>query len=150
MASLAEPAFTGTDPYLTSGPAGSSGTMILEYTAASALAELRMCASPAALGTVVLSRGLEEDASFSTQAARQATAAVRAYRVMVGCELVMATRALRLRGVPPTSEPLRVAYERACSVLDPSTEDRDLTPDVTAAQALLSDLATAAGRPVLA
>jgi histidine ammonia-lyase len=149
MASLAEPAFTGTDPYLASGPAGSSGTMILEYTAASALAELRMCASPAALGTVVLSRGLEEDASFSTQAARQATAAVRAYRVMVGCELVMATRALRLRGVAPTSEPLRVAYERACSVLDPSTEDRDLTPDVTAAQALLPDLAAAAGGPVL-
>ncbi|MFD5796054.1 aromatic amino acid lyase [Streptomyces diastatochromogenes] len=43
---------TGLPAFLASGPAGSSGTMILEYTANSAPAEVRSCAAPASSGHV--------------------------------------------------------------------------------------------------
>ena len=72
--------------------------MALEYVAHSALADIRGLASPAALGSAVLSRGLEEQANFSTQAARAATDTVAAYRIVLGCELVAAVRALGMRG----------------------------------------------------
>ena len=67
-------------PFLASGPAGSSGVMILEYVAHDALAQLRHAAMPVTLGNAVVSRGLEDHASFSTQAARQATVAAEAFR----------------------------------------------------------------------
>ncbi|MFE1885953.1 aromatic amino acid lyase [Streptomyces diastatochromogenes] len=60
---------TGLPAFLASGPAGSSGTMILEYTANSAPAEVRSCAAPASSGHAVLSHGLEETAAFAVAAA---------------------------------------------------------------------------------
>jgi len=61
----------------------SSGIMILEYVAQSAVADLRRFATPAALGSAVLSRGVEEHAGFSTQSARASTDAVAAYRARI-------------------------------------------------------------------
>jgi histidine ammonia-lyase len=74
LSALTEPERTGLRPFLAGGPEGSSGIMILEYTAAAALAELRGLAAPVSLGTAVLSRGAEEHAAFSSQAARAAAA----------------------------------------------------------------------------
>ena len=58
-----DPERTGPRPFLAGGPDGSSGIMILEYTASAALAELRGLAAPSSLGTAVLSRGAEEHAA---------------------------------------------------------------------------------------
>jgi histidine ammonia-lyase len=102
---------------------------------------MRQHAVSTALGTAVLSRGVEEHASFSAQAARSATEAVAAYEVVLSCELVTAVRALRLRGMAPRPGPLRDAYERAAAVLDPRTEDRPLDDDVAVATRLLPTLA---------
>lgn len=116
--------------------------MILEYSAAAALAEIQACATPAALGHVVLSQGLEEAASFATQAARKSLRLAQAYRLVLGCELVAAVRALRQRGTAPVpGTPSGRAYARAAAVLDPGMEDRPLTDDVTDAAALLDEFA---------
>ena len=115
--------------------------MILEYLAHSALADIRHQAAPAALGSAVLARGLEEHASFSTQAASRTTEALPAYETVLACELVAAVRALRLRAATLWPGPLREAYERACSVLDPATEDRPFDDDLAAAIRLLPELA---------
>lgn len=101
LSALGRADLTGLPAFLAEGPAGSSGTMILEYTAHSALAELRASAAPASAGHAVLSHGLEEAAGFASQAARQALRAVEAYRTVLACELVVAVRALRLRPAPP-------------------------------------------------
>ena len=45
---LAEPAYTGLHPFLGDGTPAASGVMIVEYSAASALAELRALATPPA------------------------------------------------------------------------------------------------------
>ncbi len=85
----------------------------------------------------MLSRGVEEQASFASLAARQTLRACDAYRLVVGCELVAAVRALRQRGLRPEPElPVGRALETAESVLDADPADRALTDDVTAAAAL--------------
>jgi histidine ammonia-lyase len=137
LAALGRTDLTGLPPFLAAGPASSSGTMILEYTAHSALAELRSCAVPASAGHAVLSHGLEEAASFASQAARQALRAADAYTTVLACELVTAVRALRLH---PAPTPLPVLAD-AVAVLPAGTDDRPLTPDVAAAAELLPLLA---------
>jgi histidine ammonia-lyase len=115
--------------------------MILEYVAHSCLADVRRLATPAALGSAVLSRGVAEHAGFSTQSARATTDAVAAYRLGLGCELVAAVRALRMQGRAPSGGPLRAAADLAGAVLDPRVEDRPLDTDIAAAADLLTRLA---------
>ena len=141
LGDLVEPTMTDLPPFLASGPAGSSGVMILEYVAHDALAQLRHAALPVTLGTAVVSRGLEDHASFSTQAARQATAAAEAFRYVLACELVAAVRALRMQGAQLVDVPARAVLERAAEDLDSTLEDRSLTDDVARAFDLLPELA---------
>ncbi|WP_326695621.1 aromatic amino acid ammonia-lyase [Streptomyces sp. NBC_01766] len=138
LSALNEPALTRLRPFLTDGEAASSGVMILEYAAGAALGDLRAFSAPASLGHAVLSRGVEEQASFASLAARQALRAGRAYRYVVGCELVAAVRALRQRELRiDPGLPVGRAFELADAVLDPDPADRPLTGDVEAAAALL-------------
>jgi histidine ammonia-lyase len=142
LSTLVEPAFTGLRPFLADEAAASSGVMLLEYVAHSSLADIRRLAAPAALGTAVLSRGLEEQANFSTQAARAATETMAVYRIVLACELVAAVRALRMReDIGWGAGPLREAYELAAGTLDPRVEDRPLDGDLEAADRLLTALA---------
>ncbi|WP_410568528.1 aromatic amino acid ammonia-lyase [Amycolatopsis sp. cmx-4-61] len=141
LGDLVEPEFTGLRPFLAAGPPGSSGVMILEYVAHDALTELRQAALPATLGTAVVSRGIEDHASFSTQAARAATAACAAYQQVLACELVAAVRALRMREADLVDLPVRDAFEAASAVLAESLDDRPLTEDIAAAAGVLEALA---------
>ncbi|WP_155060575.1 aromatic amino acid ammonia-lyase [Streptomyces blattellae] len=138
LSTLNEPAYTRLKPFLADNEPASSGVMILEYAASAALGDLRAFSAPASLGHAVLSRGVEEQASFASLAARQTLRACGAYRLVVGCELVAAVRALRLRDLrPDPGLPVGRALELAESVLDDDLADRPLTDDVTAATALL-------------
>ncbi|MFF5532147.1 aromatic amino acid ammonia-lyase [Streptomyces cinerochromogenes] len=138
LSALSRPGLTGLPAFLTAGPPGSSGTMILEYTANSALAELRSsAAAPASAGHAVLSHGLEEAAGFAGQAARQTSRAGAAYATVLACELVVAVRALRLRPVPPVTP----VFTLAASALPVGLEDRPLTGDIATATQLLPRLA---------
>ena len=140
LATLVEPAYTGLRPFLADGPPASSGVLILEYLAHSALATMRHAAAPAALGTAVLSRGMEEHASFAALAAQRTTEVLPAYRVVLATELVAAVRALRQRGVTAVPGPVGVAFGLASAVLDERMADRPLTEDVAAATEVLDHL----------
>jgi histidine ammonia-lyase len=119
LASLLEPGITGLSPFLAVGAAGSSGLMILEYTAHAAPGELRQQAAPAGLGGAVLSRGAEEHASFAPQAVLSLERALEALPVVLATELVAAARALRLGGaVLPTK--LRSAFAQVDAALPTS------------------------------
>ena len=141
LGTLVEPSFTGLHPFAADTPA-SSGIMVLEYVAQSAVADLRRFATPAALGSAVLSRGVEEHAGFSTQSARASTDAVAAYRAVLACELAAAVRVLRMQGrAPAEGGPLRAAFDAADAVLDPRTADRPLDADLASAEGLLGGYA---------
>ncbi|TPQ19592.1 aromatic amino acid ammonia-lyase [Streptomyces sporangiiformans] len=138
LSTLNEPAYTRLRPFLADHEPASSGVMILEYAAGAALGDLRAFSAPASLGHAVLSRGVEEQASFASLAARQTLRVCDAYRLVVGCELLAAVRALRQRELRPEPDlPVGRALELAETVLDADQTDRPLTDDVTAAAALL-------------
>ncbi|MFE4055510.1 aromatic amino acid ammonia-lyase [Streptomyces sp. NPDC059096] len=146
LSALNEPGFTRLRPFLADAEPASSGVMILEYAAGAALGDLRAFSAPASLGHAVLSRGVEEQASFASLAARQTLRLADPYRLVVGCELVAAVRALRQRGLRPEPElPVGRAYALAESVLDEEVADRPLTDDVTAAATLLDRFTELAG-----
>jgi histidine ammonia-lyase len=137
---LNEPDYSGARPFLAEGPAGSSGLMMVEYVAAGAIAELRAAAQPASIGTLVLSRGVEEDASFASQGAVQLERAVDAYRILLACEFVGAMRLLRTKdGGEPASGILRDAIT-VSSALPPGGVDVDLREDLALAGDLLDQL----------
>jgi histidine ammonia-lyase len=144
LGTLVEPAFTGLAPFLATDPPPSSGIMILEYVSHSAIADIRRLAAPAALGSAVLSRGVEEHAGFSTQSARATAGVVAAYRVVLACELVAAVRALRLRGLRPASDSLAQSFDLATGALPAGTADRPLDGDLTSAEQLLPQLSAIA------
>lgn len=136
---FADPEYTGAAPFLAAAADGSSGTMILEYSAHAALADLRSASQPVTLGHAMMSRGSEDHASFADIGAARLVDAVAAFRWVLACELVDAVRALRMRGTGPAGDSeLARFYAGAAAVLDPRTEDRGLTDDVVAAAGLLS------------
>ncbi|MCW2758576.1 MAG: aromatic amino acid lyase [Nocardioidaceae bacterium] len=137
---LAEPTYTGMHPFLGDGTPAASGMMIVEYSAASALAELRALATPAGMQVVTLSRGVEEDASFATLAAAQALSAVGRYRAVLAAELVTALRCLRMKGLrPPALEPALAFLDEADGGVT-DVHDRDLTSDLLLAEELVDRL----------
>jgi len=141
LAGLLEPAVPGGPAFLADGSPGASGAMPLEFVAGCALGGLRAAATPASLQTVTLSRGAEDDASFATLAGRQARAAAEEYATLLSCELVAAGRAVRLRGPDAGAVGSGVAAAlAACRDLPGGLADRDLTPDLDLARALLDRL----------
>jgi histidine ammonia-lyase len=144
LGTLVEPAFTGLEAFAADTPA-SSGIMILEYVAQSAVADIRRFAAPAALGSAVLSRGVEEHAGFATQSARASTEVAAAYRAVLSCELVAAVRVLRMQRRRPAPGPLRAAFDAADAGLDRATADRPLDADLSTAEGLLPGYAGLAG-----
>jgi histidine ammonia-lyase len=136
---LMSPDLSGLSPFLSVDAPGSSGVLIAEYLAADALARLRSNAAPAVLGTVAISRGLEEHASFAWQAAGQARHAVYNLRTVLALEWVVAERALRMKGMAPDGV---LAGARALAQpFDTRLEDRPIGADAELAEAALPELA---------
>jgi histidine ammonia-lyase len=129
--------------FLSDSTMGSSGVLIGEYVAASALSTIRGVAStPSSVQTAVVSAGIEDDASFAGQAAMRLGDATAAYRRMLAVELVCTVRALRMRGVEPVGE-LGEAFAR-CESLPAGIEDRDLSPELAAAEHIVERYAVSA------
>lgn len=131
-AMLNEPSITGDEPFLGDGTPGVSGTMIVEYVVAAALGDLVAGAAPTGLQSVTLSRGLEEGAPFSAQAARLALESLEPLRAVLAGELLTAARALgSVAKVPAPLASVLAAVAGVVTDLDDRT-DRDLTGDLVA------------------
>jgi histidine ammonia-lyase len=137
---LNDPETNGGNAFLAAVADGSSGLMMVEYVAAGAIAEIRAAAQPASVGTLVLSRGMEEDATFASQSALQLERSVAAYRVLLCCELVGAVRLLRQRGLHDRFSGIPGEAVALAAGLPWDDHDRDLRGDLAAAGALLDDL----------
>lgn len=92
---LADPSYTGLNRFLAVGPEGSSGIMMTEYVAASALGSLRANANPVSAQTTVISLGAEEDATFAPAAIEQFEYQINALGTILSVEYLCATRALQ-------------------------------------------------------
>jgi len=114
--------------------------MMVEYVAAGAIAEIRNAAQPASVGTLVLSRGAEEDATFASQGIHQLERSAAAYRVLLCCELVGAVRLLRQRGIVTGLTGVLGDAVDLASTLPSDDRDRDLRGDIATAEPLLDRL----------
>lgn len=142
LVTLHDPAITGLRPFLAEGPAGASGTMVLEYTAASALDGVRHVASPTTGAAISISLGAEDHSSAASRGAQASRELVRAGRVVLACELVAAVRGVRqvVADGMRIGPGLRDLVDR-CAALPADTGDRSLVADVEQAVDLL-DLLT--------
>ena len=148
LSALINPSLTGLPAFLASGPAGSSGVMILEYLAQDALARARILATPVSTGHASVSLGLEEHASFSTQA-------VWACEQMVGLAPGRARLRAGRRGPGAADGPRPAARRPACArcttwrpaVLGEERADRPFSDDLAAAVRLVET--GPADRPVV-
>ena len=137
VSALLDPEVTGLTPQLADDPGPDSGAMILEYTAHAAAAEVRSLAATAAAQTTTVQSGVESHANFAGHSARRTSDALARMAVAVSAELVLAVRALRLRGEKPRGSGARALYEKAAAALDPDMSDRPLSGDLEAARRLL-------------
>jgi histidine ammonia-lyase len=140
LAALFDPDLTELPPFLAVGPAGSSGLMILEYVANDLLARARTVTSPVTANRTIVSLGLEEHASHSTQSAWQTQDLGALVPQVLACELVAAVRALRLAPERLHDCPAVELYERAVEVLPDVRADHVLGPELEAATELIGTL----------
>jgi histidine ammonia-lyase len=139
VTALLDPGLMGLKAALAERPGRDSGAMILEYTAHAAAADVRLRAAPVTAQTATVGGGLESHASFAPLAARAAQEALESAAVTVATELVVAVRALRIRGLAPAGGGAGDLFAAAAQRLDDHLGDRALSDDVEAARALLVD-----------
>ena len=142
IAHLLTDSSTGLPRFLADVRVGSSGLLIGEYVAGSAMASIRdHASSPASVQTISISGGVEDDASFASVAASRFSPAVASYRRLLAVELVCAVRAIRWRGTRVNGL-LAEAFEASAGLPD-DMADRDVEPDFSAADELLDHPAMA-------
>ena len=137
VSALLDTSLTGLPAFLALDPGPDSGALILEYTAHAAAAEVRSLAATAASQTTTVQSGIESHANFAGHSARRTSDALSRMSVAVSAELVLAVRALRLRGRAPSGAGVRRLYDAAAARLDPDMADRPLSGDLEAARQLL-------------
>ena len=137
VSALLDPGSMGLPAALAERPGQDSGAMMLEYTAHAAAADVRLHAGPVAAQTTTVGGGLESHASFAPFAARRSAEALESAAVAVSTELVVALRALRMRGIAPGGGEAGRLFAVAAERLDGDLSDRALGDDVEAAGALL-------------
>jgi histidine ammonia-lyase len=138
LSMLTDPAMTGQRPFLADDIGGSSGIMIAEYVAADALATARVLSQPVTGGSLSISLGREEHASFAVHGARQLSDMLEAAQTIVAVEAVAAVRALRLDPGRLRDEPVHETYEALAAALSDDIADRPLGADIAAAEACLT------------
>lgn len=137
VSALLDPGLMGLPAALADRPGADSGAMMLEYTAHAAAADARLHASPVASQTTTVGGGVESHASFAPFAARGAQQALESAAVAVATELVVAVRALRMRGLVEGRAGAQDLLARAAERLSADLSDRSLSDDVEAARVLL-------------
>lgn len=99
---------TGLPRFLAPGEGGKSGTMIIEYVAADAMSEIVASSTPSSTNTLAISCGVEDDATFLPLSIRQFKRSLDCYEIMLAAEMLIASRAFKLRNLPTSglSKPL--------------------------------------------
>ena len=130
VSALLDPRMSGLPPFLAGDPGPDSGVMMLEYTAHAAASEARSVASPMAVQSVWASLGVESHASLAATAAVRTAELLRAMRVLVATELVVAMRALSFAERRPSGAGVQALFEAAAQAIPAGGEDRAFGRDV--------------------
>jgi len=135
----------GLPPFLADDPGVDSGHMILQYTQAGIVAELKRLAAPASVDSIPSSALQEDHVSLGWHAGRKLRRALDGLARVLACEALTAARALDLRGLGAAPASAAVIGRLRRDVAGPGT-DRYLAPEIEAAFRLVAsgDLVAAA------
>ncbi|MFL5935486.1 MAG: histidine ammonia-lyase [Gaiellaceae bacterium] len=127
----------GLSPFLAEEAGVNSGLMLSQYTQAAMVAENRRLAVPASVDSLPTSAMQEDHVSMAWGAARKLRLATRNLRRIVAVELVAAGRALDLRAPIEPAPGTGAALEALRTTVPGPGPDRQLAPELAAAEALL-------------
>ena len=122
---------SGLPAFLSPDPGTNSGFMVAQYTAAALVAENRLRAMPASVGSISTSADMEDHVSMGVHAAHKLAAVVRNTRDVLAIEALCAAQGIDLLGATTS-----VALEAARRVI------REHVPMLQADRALAPDIAT--------
>jgi histidine ammonia-lyase len=127
----------GLPPFLAEDAGVNSGLMIAQYTQAAMVAENRRLAAPASVDSVPTSAMQEDHVSMGWGAARKLRLVVRNLRRILAVELVCAGRGIELRAPLEPGTGTRSAVAALRRVVPGHGADRELSPELRAAEELL-------------
>ncbi len=137
---LVNPALNeGLPAFLAGHPGLESGLMMVQVTAASLVAEIRVLANPASTGSITTSGNKEDFVSMGMTSAVKLQRLVRDARYVLAIEALCAARALDLLAPLKTSPALERVRERIRAVSPPLAADRPLYRDLAALESLIAD-----------
>jgi len=126
-------------PFLTPQPGVQSGLMVVQYTAAALVAELRALAQPASISSLPTSGGMEDWNSMGATSALQAQQALDLARDVVAIELLCAAQALEQHRPLRSGRGVEAAYERIRARVPILAADRPPAPDIAALAQMIGE-----------
>jgi histidine ammonia-lyase len=122
-------------PFLTTEPGTKSGLMIIQYVAASLVAENQVLASPAGTASLPTSGGQEDYNSLGATAALKARQVIDNALLVVAVELIAGAQAIDLRRPLRTGPVLEQVHATVRELSQVVTDDRSLSADIEAVAA---------------
>jgi histidine ammonia-lyase len=125
--------------YLSPIPGLHSGLMITQYTAAALCNELQTIASPASVGNVPTSAGIEDYNSMGATSAHYLRLAIELTRLVIAIELLVAAEGIEHQRPLRSGEGVEQAYAAIRSLVPPLDGDRPPSPDIESIAGLIHD-----------
>ncbi|KWI47624.1 histidine ammonia-lyase [Burkholderia pseudomultivorans] len=136
---LVNPHFSELPAFLAPRPGLHSGYMIVQYTAAGLLGEMRILSHPASVDSVSTSGNQEDPVSFAYLAARKAYDASQKLHHVLAIELMIAAQALDFFDPADASPATAAVYSRIRQAVPKVDDDRCFHPDMAYIHTLVAD-----------
>jgi len=133
---LVNPQLSGLPGFLTENGGLHSGFMITQYVAASIVSENKVLCHPASVDSIPSSANQEDHVSMGTTAARKLRTIVSNSAKVLAIEYLAAAQALEF-GTGKLGEGTSRAYEQIRTVIPRLQADREMHPDMAAAESLI-------------
>ncbi len=134
---LLNPDLSGLPAFLTTRPGTQSGLMLAQVTAADALSEMRVLATPASVDSVSTSASQEDHVSMGMAAARKVRRSVELLEAVLAAEFLCAAQAVEFHRPLRAGDGVERALATVRSHVPPLTDDRPLSTDLEALAALV-------------
>lgn len=136
---LTNSAFSALPPFLVEEAGLNSGFMIAQVTAAALVSENKTLCHPASVDSIPTSADKEDHVSMGMWGAIKLRQVVANARRVLAVELLAAAQGIDLLRPLSSSEPLEALHAALRERVAPWREDREMAPDLEAAEAFLDD-----------
>ena len=138
---LTNDAFSGLPPFLVANAGLNSGFMMAQVTAAALVSENKTLAHPASIDSIPTSADKEDHVSMGMWAALKAGQVVANVRQVLAVELLAAAQGIDLLRPLASSAPLEALHAAIRDHVPAWDHDREMSPDLAAADAFLAGAA---------